>query len=100
MLNLLREVGMPSVLVGAMKHAMRGISEEQVKDMCARVGVGMFHIYTGGDVRESLHPSALNDDTVVARMVGALKGVPALPIESEDYAVPDVLELEAAEEAT
>lgn len=82
-LGLLREVGLPPMILGAMRHAMKGISEAQIREMCARVGVGMFAIYSGGDVRASLDPTALTDDAVVARMVMALRG------ESWEVGVPE-----------
>jgi hypothetical protein len=75
MLGILREVGMPPLIVGAMKHALKGISEEQVRDMCKRVAVGMLNISIGGDVRESLAPDTLLDDETMIRMVEVLRGL-------------------------
>jgi hypothetical protein len=73
MMNLLREVGIPPVMLGAMRHSVRGITEEQVRQMCARVGVGMLAIYAGGNVRESLDPATLLDDEVLGAMVDAMR---------------------------
>jgi hypothetical protein len=73
------------MVTGAMRHAMRGMPEERIREMCARVGVGMFAIYTGADVRSSLDPDALADDEVVARMVVALKGdMPTWDVPAEE----------------
>jgi len=73
MLQLLREIGFPPMLIGAFKHGMKGISEAQVREMCARVSIGMANIYAGGDVRESLSNEVLLDDEAMIRMISALK---------------------------
>ena len=74
MLQILREVGLPSMLIGAFRHALKGVSDDDARGICARVGVGMFAICNGMPVREALSPDTLLDDDVMANIMVALKG--------------------------
>jgi hypothetical protein len=74
MLQILREVGLPSMLIGAFRHALKGVSDDDARGICARVGVGMFAICNGMPVREALSPDTLLDDGVMANIMVALKG--------------------------
>jgi hypothetical protein len=73
MLQMLREAGFPPMIVGAMRHGMKGITEEKVREICLRVAIGMANIYAGGNVRESLNPDTLLDDDAMARMVDIIR---------------------------
>ncbi len=74
MLQILREVGLPSMLIGAFRHALKGVSDDDARGICARVGVGMFAICNGMPVRKALSPDTLLDDGVMANIMVALKG--------------------------
>jgi hypothetical protein len=74
MLQILREVGLPSMLIGAFRHALKGVSDDDARGICARVGVGMFAICNGMPVREALSPDTLLDDGVMANIMVALQG--------------------------
>lgn len=89
MLGLLREVGFPSMMLGAFRHALKGITDDEARKLCARVAVGMLTVYAGGDVRESLNPALLSDDSVVSRMVEQLRLVP-LPAELTPEQLPEL----------
>jgi hypothetical protein len=69
MLALLREVGMPPMLIGAMRQALKGMPEAKAREMCARVGVGMLNVALGGNVKASLDPYLLTDDEALADMI-------------------------------
>ena len=73
MLELLREAGFPPLMVGALKHACKGIDPDQAREMCLRVGIGMCNIYNGGSVRDSLSTDVLTDDSAVQQMLTALR---------------------------
>ena len=73
MLELLREAGFPPLIVGALKHACKGIDPDQAREMCLRVGIGMCNIYNGGSVRDSLSTDVLADDSAVRQMLAALR---------------------------
>ena len=65
------------MLIGAMKHGLKGIDETQARDMCLRVGIGMFNVGLGGTVADSLDSDALNDDEAMRAMwanIGARLG--------------------------
>ena len=78
LLSLLREVGFPPMLIGAFRYGLKGISEEQVRQMCLRVSVGMAHIYIGGDVKESLKTTTLLDDEALLKMLSELRKTESL----------------------
>jgi len=54
MLTVFRSMGMPPIVVGMIGQMGRGIPDDALRDMCARVAFGMLRIYTGDDVSESL----------------------------------------------
>ena len=83
MLAVLRDCGMPSIMIGAMKHGLKGMSEEQARGMCRRIGLGLCNIGAGGDVRDSLDQSLMADEATIDRIMGGLKAQVA----------PEVLEL-------
>ena len=62
------------MLIGAFCHALKGVSDDDARGICARVGVGMFAICNGMPVREALSPDTLLDDGVMANIMVALKG--------------------------
>lgn len=72
-MSLLREVGFPSMLLGAFRHGLKGVSEEQVRQMCLRVSVGMANIYMGGDVHDSLNTQTLVNDEAIRKMLDNLR---------------------------
>ena len=66
------------MLVGAMKRGLKGITEDEVRQLALRVAVGMANIYSGGGVRASLSGESLMDDDYIQSVLDKLRQ-PALP---------------------
>lgn len=65
-------MGMPPMMLGAMKQMAKDIPDDALRDMCARVGVGMIRIYTGADVQLSLSMEELtspNMDELIEQLI-------------------------------
>ena len=95
LLELLREAGFPPLMVGALKHACKGIDPDEAREMCLRVGIGMCNIYNGGSVRDSLSTDVLTDDSAVQQMLSALRassGETLPPVVGEQLFLPDVVD--------
>jgi hypothetical protein len=55
---------MPPIMVGMMRQAMGGISEDELRNICARVGFGFLAIYAGASAEDALNTETLTDEDI------------------------------------
>lgn len=77
---------MPPMVTGMIKQMAKDIPDDQLREMCARVALGMLNIYTGGDVKASLDLDSLESpdmDLLIEKLssmrtVGSTETIPVL----------------------
>lgn len=64
---------MPPLMIGAMKQALKNVSEDELRHMVGQVAVGMTAIYHGKDVQTALSESLHADEKTVRRIVATFQ---------------------------
>lgn len=79
------------MMLGMLKAMAKGVPDDQLRNMCARVGVGMIAIYTGTDVQQALSLEGLTS-VKMDDMIHRLEQMRDTNLELDDVEMPELVE--------
>jgi hypothetical protein len=64
MVAAMRAAGMPPIMLGMIRQATSGISEDELRNICARVGLSFIAIYAGASPEAALGAGMVSADVL------------------------------------